>query len=386
MTAAGRDAWDRSWVGWDTAFAVGIAVVVAGAAVELDGARLAAVVTLVLALAAWYAAVGARALRTGSGRAAAAYLLGMGLLFVPTFGLYGFAGVLYFVLYPQVWMMTYPARRSIQATVLLTVAGAAATLLGRDLWPPAVLAGAAVQLVFAVTMGLWISAIVRQSIERRTVIAELEETRAELAAVSHRAGELAERERLAREIHDTLAQGFTSVLMLLELADSEVTGNPAAARRRLAAARETARQNLAEARSLVASHTPADLEAAPLPEALGRLVDRFGRETGRPARFAVAGEPRSLPPNQEIVLLRAAQESLANVRKHAGACEVGVDLRYSPGGAALTVADDGGGFDPATAPAGYGLAGLRRRADEVGGTVDVRSGPRGTTVEVRCSG
>jgi signal transduction histidine kinase len=257
--------------------------------------------------------------------------------------------------------------------------GAVTYVVYRDSWLAA-LAGSGISLGFAVLFGFWMFRIIGQSIDRRTVIAELEQTRQELAAVNHRAGVLAERERLAREIHDTLAQGFTSVVVLLELAESEVDTDPAAARQRLAIARETARQNLAEARALVAALTPVDLQTAPLPEAIGRLVDRFGAETGLPARLTVTGEPRALPANTEVVLLRAAQEALANVRKHAGAGQVEVTLD----GAVLAVANDGAGFDPAAPTGGYGLAGMRRRVEEIGGTVSIASGPAGTRVEVRC--
>ena len=237
----------------------------------------------------------------------------------------------------------------------------------------------------SVLFGTWISRIIEQSGERADVIAELERTRAELAAVSHEAGVLAERERLAREIHDTLAQGFTSVLMLRRAGRVRVDADPAAARRRLAVARETARENLAEARALVAALTPVDLQAAPLPEAVGRLVDRFGGETGLPATVEVAGEPRPLPANQEVVLLRAAQEALANVRRHAGRCR-------GRGRAAVRRRRhraDGRRrrrrlrCRTARPPRGYGLAGMRRRVEEVGGTLLVRSAPAaGTTVRV----
>jgi signal transduction histidine kinase len=207
--------------------------------------------------------------------------------------------------------------------VLAVGVGVVAYVVHHGSWP-SVVAQSAISLWFAVLIGFWIFRIIVQSIDRRTVIAELEQTREELAAVSHRAGVLAERERLAREIHDTVAQGFTSVVVLLELAESEVDTNPVAARQRLAITRETARQNLAEARALVAALTPVDLQAAPLPEAVGRLVERFGAETGLPARLTVTGEPRALPANTEVVLLRAAQEALTNVRKHAGAGRVEV--------------------------------------------------------------
>jgi signal transduction histidine kinase len=311
---------------------------------------------------------------------AVVYLAGMIPLFLFAFAQYDTVGFLLFLLYAQPWTVTELIGLAVASDAVLAIGvGAVSYLVHDDSWP-FVIAQSGIALGFAVLFGFWIFRIIVQSADRRAVIAELEQTREELAAVSHRAGMLAERERLAREIHDTVAQGFTSVVVLLELAESEVDTDPATARQRLAAARETARQNLAEARALVAALTPVDLQAAPLPEAIGRLVDRFGTETGLPARLTVTGEPRPLPANTEVVLLRAAQEALTNVRKHAGAGRVEVTLD----GAVLTVADDGGGFDPAAPTGGYGLAGMRRRVEEIGGTLSIASGPGGTRVEVRC--
>ena len=381
-SAAGRDAWDRGIVLWDLAFyavlAVGVVVVLSTDG--LDGAtRLRAVLALIV-LAGWYATFGARALHGRSPTLGLVYMAGMIPLFLFAFAQYETLGFLLFVLYAQPWMLLDRISLVVAADVALAVGvGAIAYLVHHDSWLAA-LAQSGFSLGFAVLFGFWIFRIITQSVDRRTVIAELERTREELAAVSHRAGVLAERERLAREIHDTVAQGFTSVVVLLELAESEVDTDPAAARQRLATARETARQNLAEARALVAALTPVDLQAAPLPEAIGRLVDRFGTETGLPARLTVTGEPRALPANTEVVLLRAAQEALANVRKHAGAGRVEV----TRDGAVLAVADDGAGFDPAAPTGGYGLAGMRRRVAEIGGTVTIASGPGGTRVEVRC--
>jgi signal transduction histidine kinase len=382
-TAAGRDAWDRTWIGWDAAFGVvlAVALVVAATDPDLDGRGRA--VTLA-ALGAWYAAVGARALRDDdTDRLAWAYLAGMIPLFLVAYAHVGTVGLMLFVLYPQAWAVFEGNRAAVWANVLLTVSVGLVAVLWFEDSPAAVTVQLAVSLGFSVAMGLWIGGIVRQSAGRKAVIAELEETRAELAAVSREAGVRAERERLAREIHDTLAQGFTSVVLLLELAESEIATDPAAARRRLAGAWETARQNLAEARALVAALTPVDLQEAPLPQAIGRLVDRFGAETGLPVHLSVDGEPRPLPANIEVVLLRAAQEALTNVRKHARARQVTVALRYGEG-TQLCVADDGTGFDPAAPADGYGLAGMRRRVEETGGALAVRSGPAGTAVEVRC--
>ena len=381
-SAAGRDVWDRGIVLWDLAFfvAVGVGIVLTLGVGGLDAATRVRAVLTVVVLTGWYAAFGARALHGRSSTLALVYVAGMIPLFLFAFAQYETLGFLLFVLYAQPWTLLDRLSLIVAADAALAVGvGAVAYVVHHDSWLAA-LAQSGISLGFAMLFGFWMFSIIQQSIDRRTVIAELERTREELAVVSHRAGVLAERERLAREIHDTVAQGFTSVVVLLELAESEVDTDPTAARQRLAIARETARQNLAEARALVAALTPVDLQAAPLPEAIGRLVERFGVETGRPARFTATGEPRALPANKEVVLLRAAQEALTNVRKHAGAGRVEVTLD----GAVLAVADDGAGFDPAAPTGGYGLAGMRRRVEEIGGTVSIASGPGGTRVEVRC--
>lgn len=238
-------------------------------------------------------------------------------------------------------------------------------------------------LPLSLLLGTYITRIIDQSAERAETIDELERTRAELATVSHDAGVLAERQRLSREIHDTLAQGFTSVLMLIQAAESAVDTDPAAVRRHLALARDTARQNLAEARLLVAALSPVDLQA-PLSEAVRRLVDRLGQELGVSATMRVDGAPRPLPANHDVVLLRTAQEALANVRKHAGARRVTVTLGYGEAGTMLTVADDGRGFDRDARPDGFGLTGMRARAADVGGVLDVDSrAGGGTTVRLK---
>ena len=383
-SAAGRDAWARGIVLWDLAFLLALAAAV-GIALNADalihGSRVRAVAAL-LALGCWYAVIGVRAVRAWSTMLALVYVAGMIPLFLFAFAQYDTLGFLLFVLYAQPWTMADRIGFAVAADAVLALGVGAVAFFVHHESLAAALAESVIALGFAVLFGFWVHSIIDQSVGRRAVITELERTREELAAVSHRAGVLAERERLAREIHDTLAQGFTSVVVLLELAESEVDTDPAAARKRLAAARETARQNLAESRALVAALTPVDLQVSPLPEAIGRLVDRFGVETGLPARLTVTGGSPPLPANTEVVLLRAAQEALANVRKHAGAGRVEVSLD----GAVLVVADDGAGFDPAAPTGGYGLAGMRRRVAEIGGTVSIASGPSGTRVEVRCSG
>ncbi len=228
----------------------------------------------------------------------------------------------------------------------------------------------------SIWLGFWIVRVMQQSQERRALIDELESSRAEVARLSHDAGVLAERTRMAGEIHDTLAQGFTSIITLLQAADPDLRDE------RLALAVRTARENLAEARSLVVALSPAALTSGSLPSAVRRQVVRFSEESGVTAGLRVTGDERPLPTAVEVVLLRAAQEALTNVRRHAEAREVAVLLAYAPSSVRLVVRDDGRGFVPGEAD-GYGLAGMRSRAEQVRGGVTVRSDPgTGTTVEV----
>jgi signal transduction histidine kinase len=201
--------------------------------------------------------------------------------------------------------------------------------------------------------------------------------------VSRQAGVMAERQRLAGEIHDTLAQGFSSILMLVQAAEAQLERSPATARSQLSLAAQTARENLAEARTLVGGLASAQLQAGTLEDALRRITHRAGAELGIAVSFSVDGSSRRLPAATEVVLLRAGQEALANVRKHAAAHSVAVCLCYASESVGLTVTDDGAGFDPEQVNGGYGLSGMRVRVDEAGGAVVVRSAPaQGTSVQV----
>jgi signal transduction histidine kinase len=225
-------------------------------------------------------------------------------------------------------------------------------------------------------LGFWIIRVIEQNVERGVLIAELEASRAKVEHLSHQAGVLAERARLAGEIHDTLAQGFTSIITLLQAAD------PALRDERLALAVRTAKENLAESRALVAALAPAALTEGSLPDSVRRQAARFAEETGTSATVRVTGDARALPTKVEVVLLRAAQEALTNVRRHAAAKETAVLLAYAPTSVRLVVRDDGRGFDPAAAD-GFGLSGMRARAVQVDGTLTVHSDPElGTTIEL----
>ena len=378
--------WQRFAAGWHAAF-TGLVVLTAGLVWIDDGTgtgpRLGALCLLV-ALAGWYAAVGTRALRCEGGWPGPVYLAVAAPLTVALFAAVPVGALLLFALYPHIWTMLAP-RRAIVVTCAVAAAVGVAGLVHSRIDDPTLAASlvlTVVSMAFAMALGLWIARIIRQSRRRAELVAELAETRAELAEVSREAGALAERERLAHDIHDTLAQGFTSVLLLLEAARSALPDDPDTACRHLDRARDTARENLAEARALVAALTPPDLLRTSLPEALRRLVERVGTETGPRAELAVTGPPRGLPTEHEVALLRMAQESLANVRRHAAADRVEVSLVYEPDRVSLRVRDDGRGFDPAARPDGYGLAGIHARALRIGGTASVEAAP-GSGVLVR---
>lgn len=290
--------------------------------------------------------------------------------------------LLLFLVYPQSWMLTSTVWLGVLATVGLTVA----TLIGfmaRYGFTVDVLLQLAPQLVpglfFSVIMGLWIWRIIDQSKDRAELIAQLEAARSDLNAAERARGVMAERERMAREIHDTLAQGFTSIVMLAQAASAGLAKQPDRAAERLATIEDVARQNLAEARALVAAFAPVDLDGSTLTDAVRRLTDRFGAETGLVVDLAVTDGVARLGRDSEVVLLRAVQEALTNVRRHAAARRVVVRLVVDDESARVEVGDDGVGFAPGAAAGGFGLAGMRGRVSEVGGELDVASTPGGGT-------
>ncbi|MEO3867615.1 sensor histidine kinase [Nonomuraea sp. B12E4] len=386
---AGQDDWHRTVPGWHLAFAT-LAVLTAGLVVTGDAGppaaeRSTALFVLVL-LCGWYGATGARALHRDHSRLGVVYLAGAVPLSAALFAVAPSGALMSFMLYPHIWALL-PLRRAIGATVASVLSMAVVMVVrgdayGQDL--PSVMVVAAVALLAALVLGLWITRIIEQSRQRARLVEELAATRAELAEVSREAGALAERERLAREIHDTLAQGFTSVLLLLEAAKAGTCERDQAARGHLDQARRTAMDNLAEARALVAALPPPQLRGASLPDALGGLIERFEAETALDAAFTVTGTPRRLTPNEEVVLLRVTQEALANVRKHAsGAGRLEGVLAYGTEGVTLRISDDGQGFDPGDAGTGFGIGGMRDRVTEVGGILTFGPArPAGTLVQV----
>jgi signal transduction histidine kinase len=281
-----------------------------------------AVAGVAVALLGWYAVLGHPTLRQPP--AAREYVCGVGLLalFLIALTLTPTAAYLLVGL-PAIGYVLLPSRPAYGLAAAFCAAPTAVFLLRthdviaalRVVVPIGV-----ASMLFSVVIATAVNRILRRSDERARLIAELESSRAEVVRLSREAGVAEERQRLAGEIHDTVAQGLSSVVMLVQAADA-----------------------------------------------------------------AIATEPRPLPTAVEVVLLRAAQEGLTNAHRHGGAGRADLRLTYGTGGVCLEISDDGCGFDVSGASQGYGLAAMRGRTEQVGGSLTIHSGPlRGTvlTLEV----
>jgi signal transduction histidine kinase len=346
-----------------------------------------------------------------------------------------------FALSSQCFQVTTPIRRAMAFVIALNLVGGLTVVLAS---PTAQNIATAIGLVlfaiaFSMVYSRWTVRVIEQSRERAVLIAQLESAQAELATAYHEAGVYAERQRLAAEIHDTLAQGFLSIVTLIQAAQaSRVSTAPSSpdasvscpsTRTRvfapegsgLSAGRPdapdvlgdyleltvaTARESLAEARTLVAALAPASLDDVGLAGAVARAAGATGKAAEIEATCATEGTARPLPTATEVVLLRVCQEALTNVRKHAAATRVDIRLRYAASTVELTAADNGRGC-AAPAPAanmtganitadaadaadaagetgaltGFGLRGMGERLRQVGGTLTVATAPgAGTTI------
>ena len=210
-----------------------------------------------------------------------------------------------------------------------------------------------------------------------------------LVAQAQETAVLRERQRLAREIHDTLAQGFTSIVMHLEAAEQALSSDTAVTRRHMDQARSTARDSLAQARRVVDDLRPELLESTPFDQAIARVVAQWAAHSGVAAEFKVTGEIRPLHPQVEVTLLRSSQEALANVRKHAQATTTCVTLSYLGDTVILDVEDNGRGVaQNAATPdgltsGGFGLVAMRERVAQLGGELFIESEPdEGTTLSI----
>lgn len=409
--AAAAPAWPLRW--WDLGVALALVVLSAIALVSAQtgtsprwagavipgwsgtAARTVLLLTPLVAFLVLYLGSGRRALKRAmrdepTGRSGAVFLV----LLLPTIMLAGFVeptfALLQALVYPLAWCCALHYRDAVLWSAAIAGTLGIGMYLGLALggsdgaWFSAVFS-ASLSFAFAVVMGTWISRIHDEGERHRALAERLRASQAEVAALSQAAGAASERERLSRELHDTLTQTLTGLVMLSEQAERAFdAGDEARAKDRLSRVSAAAREAVAEARALVATTQP--LGDGGLEAALQRVAASLQADAGIEVRCEIEAPP--LDREREVVLLRAAQEGLANARKHSRARKVHLRLTGLPGGGALlALEDDGvgpGGAGPAApgrgdadAPVpgsgGFGLSGLAERVRAVGGAV--RFGP-----------
>jgi len=331
------------------------------------------------------------------------YFTGLMVLFAvlqyrtPVFGFFAFAGYVHAPL-------VLPGRWALLGIGVTGVISATALYGGVPPTRWSEVPSYALLLVVIVTLAITFSFLGHittvQSQQRKLTVSRLAETNerlqetmrenaglhAQLLTQAREAGMLDERQRMAREIHDTLAQGLAGVITQVQAAQ-QAHARPDDWQRHLDLAATLARESLAEARRSVHALRPEQLETARLPEALTEVARQWSSRHGVDAEVLLTGTARPLHPEVEVTLLRAGQEALANVAKHAGASRVALTLSYMEDVTTLDVVDDGVGFDPVTAgtPAatsgggGFGLLSMRQRVEQLDGALAVESEPGGGT-------
>lgn len=227
----------------------------------------------------------------------------------------------------------------------------------------------------------WSRAEVAQE-ETQALLEQLQQAHRQLQAYAEQVEELAvaeERNRLAREMHDTLGHRLTVAAVQLEGAQRLIPDDPRRAAAMVGTVRDQVREALAELRRTVATlRTPLEAGMA-LPAALSRLVSAFEGATDLQVHPSLPEALPDLPPAQRLALYRAAQEALTNVQRHAEAGEVWLRLSAGPETITLLVTDDGRGLPPNVEKSSFGLRGLRERASQLGGTLDLEARPGGGT-------
>jgi signal transduction histidine kinase len=210
---------------------------------------------------------------------------------------------------------------------------------------------------------------------------------AQRAATAEQLAESRERNRLARELHDTLAHSLTGLSVQLKALETLLVHDPAAARAQLKEAQATVRSGIQESRRAIQALRATPLEDLGLSEALRQLRDKMAERTGLRLSGDVA-QVGALDPLTEQAIYRVAETALANVEQHAGASEVRVGLALTPEGRVrLEICDDGVGFDPASVSGDrYGLAGMVERAQLIGADLQVDAQPgQGTRIVMEAS-
>jgi signal transduction histidine kinase len=234
---------------------------------------------------------------------------------------------------------------------------------------------AGIRALVLLAVGVLLKTLLTQLDEKQQLVEQLKQT-------ERKSGMLEERQRLAREIHDTLAQGFAAILAHLETAElgRENGADRESERQHIASARRVARDSLEDARRMMAALRPEILETADLPAAMTRISDAWAERTGLPCTVSITGVAMPLQRDIEVALLRTAQEALANAWKHARPSRVSITLSYMGDVVVLDVQDDGIG-GAGSGGLGFGLRSMRERMEQIGGSLTVESTPgEGTTI------
>lgn len=407
-------AWHRlPW--WDIIFVVvcalgiGTGVLYESTREPVEPWRIAAIVALLIGVLAVWFAVARR--HVGPDPLGYASLAVIATLMIAAMTISSPLGILQGALFPYLWSVLEHTRRSVVASAVVAV-GVLVFGVAASGWAvlPTLLITQSLSFLLSVGIGLAITYAWNVAEQRQRLLVELTATQQRLAELSHQQGVSLERERLSRELHDTLAQTLAGLTLIAERAVrgsrravelGEPLDAPLAAIDQVA---ELSRTALAETRALIAESAPVHGEAdAPggarggaadglsFRAAIERLAERFRRE----ARIEVAVDLPSVPEaleavarDHQVVLLRCLQEGLANVRRHANATRADVRLEVDDVGTLLEIVDDGRGFDPDRATGtGFGLPGLRDRARLLDGDVAIDTAPgAGTRVRVRLPG
>lgn len=389
--AASYSTWERSWSWserWIPHVLLAISTLVSATTADQDAVTRATTVALALVAGAWVSAgfTFAPPERRQRPRYALGYVVGLLVLATllmardPVFFLFAITGFLHSaILRPRILVFVGTGVTSFLVLAMTWEGG----------FPqPTLEANAGFLTVFVlqtVLIGLGTvggESLHRMSEERRQAMEGLQATlteneglQAQLVAQAREAGVAEERQRLAREIHDTLAQGLIGIITQLEAA-GQTHRDLDVLQRRLDAAARLARDSLTEARRSVHALGPGALEHGRLVDALSEIVDDWSQLTGIPAQLATDDAAGRLPTTVEVALVRVTQEALANVAKHADAARVGVTLTSMGDGVVLDVRDDGRGFDRAIQASdrdGFGLDSMRQRVAAVGGSLAVES-------------
>ncbi|MDG3008629.1 sensor histidine kinase [Rhodococcus sp. D2-41] len=337
--------------------------------------------------ALWYCAGAVWASRQPGALIPRLWLLGLIVLW---FGLISLSSEfiwLAFLLAMLIWHL-FPPRAALPLVITVTVATVVAFGIHQGQWVIGAILGPTVGIASAVVMTGVYQGLRAQSEERRRLLQELMATQQALAAREREAGMLGERERLAREIHDTVGQSLASVALLLRAALAPAKSDDPQSERdnQLRTALETTLAALAETRQFIRGLDPVAIERNGLTQALGALAQE-STELGLPTEFRHDGAVRTLDTSVQVALLRAAQEAMSNARKHARARHATITLTFQGDEISIDIVDDGAGFDPAAVGgiradgSGYGLTSMRARITERGGELTIESEPgRGTAV------